>query len=85
MSRSLIDSRGYAPLSLDDADPDAVTRSTNTLIRLSRWVSLAMMLFLIAVIAFLAVTDPLTKWILTGTLLLMGMIVLAWLLRKRRR
>jgi len=78
-----LESRGYLPVSIEDAEPDFVTKSADTVIRVYRGISLAAMTFLIAMIAFLAVMEPLVRWILTGTLVVMGGIVAIWSISRR--
>lgn len=79
-----LESRGYVPISMDDAEADVVTKSASTAIRVSKGVSLAFVVFLIAAMAFAAVTEPLVKWILTGTLVAGGTIVAIWVIAKKR-
>ena len=79
-----LESQGYAPITMDDAEPDLVTRSAEAAGRYSCGVALAAMILLMAVVAFVAVTEPLVKWILGGTLALMAAIVLVWSLGRRR-
>lgn len=80
-----LQAQGYVPISMDDAEPDVVTKSADTAIRLSAGVSFAVLIFLMAVVAFVAVTEPLVKWILAGTLALMGVIVAIWSVTRGRR
>jgi hypothetical protein len=80
-----LEARGYLEISMDDAEPDLVTRSADAASRISDGVSLAVALFVISVVAFLAVTEPLVKWILSATLVLMGAIVMIWSIAKRRQ
>ena len=78
------ESRGYVPVAMDDAEPDIVTKSANAASWLLPGLFLALMVFLIAAVVFLAEMPPLVKWILAGTLALMSVIVACWSLQRRK-
>jgi len=80
-----LDSGGYVPITMDDADPDVVTKSAATAARVWPGFFLALMVLVIAAVAFVAVTEPLVKAILAGTMALMAVIVARWALQKRAR
>lgn len=78
--QSRLESRGYLPLSADDSETDIVEKLADTAPRLIRVVSLAALVFLLVAVVFLADMEPLVKRILAGTLALMGLVVVAWIL-----
>ncbi len=78
-----LESRGYMPLTIDDAEPDLVTKGADTISRAYGGVSLALLVFVLAAVGFLADIEPLVKWILVGTLSLMAGIILIWSLSGR--
>ena len=79
-----LNSHGYVPITMDDAEPDSITQLADTFARLRYGITWAFSIFLIAVVAFLAVKEPLVKWILSGTLVVLALIVMLWTVKQRR-
>jgi len=77
-------SQGYVPITMDDAEPDVVTKSATAASRVLPGLFLALMVFLMAAVVLLAALPPLVKWILAGTLIALAAILVGWSLTRRR-
>jgi hypothetical protein len=80
--RERLESQGYLPISIEDQDPDVVTRLAGFSVRVAGGVSLAVLVFVIAALVIFGVDEPLVRWILAGTLGLVGLILVVWALRQ---
>jgi hypothetical protein len=78
------ESNGYVPITMDDAEPDIVTKSATAASWAVPGLFLALMVFVITAVVFVAEMPPLVKWILAGTLALMTVIVASWSLKRRK-